>query len=275
MPITAQSTVDPAFQPLHEQITEAMHRLNVPGVAVGILLDDQEHKAGFGVTNLDYPSPVLPHTIFQIGSITKTMTATLVMRLVESGALALDTPIRTYLPDLRLADEAVAAGVTLRHLLTHTGGWDGDFLLTLHTGRGDDALARFVERLPEAEQLTPLGTVWAYNNTGFSLAGRVIEVVTGKSYEAAATELLLTPLGLTDAVFFPEDAMLHSFAVGHNVGAKMPEVARPWPLQRHSGPAGGLPPPSATCCALPASRWAMGMRRTGRSTFQDPHSMRC
>jgi CubicO group peptidase (beta-lactamase class C family) len=237
---TVDPTVDPTFEPLREQISAAMRRLGVPGVAVGVLHEGKEHTASFGVANVDHPSPVSAETLFQIGSITKTVTATVVMRLVEAGALDLDTPIRAYLPDLTLADESVAQRVTLRHLLTHTAGWEGDFALTLNTGRGDDALARFIARLPEAEQLTPLGELWSYNNAGFYLAGRVIEAVTGKLYEAAAKELALAPLGMAHAFFFPEEVMLHSFAVGHNVVGERAEVARPWPIPRNANAAGGI-----------------------------------
>ncbi len=237
---TTPSAVDPIFEPLHERIKAAMQRLNVPGVAVGILHDGKEHTAGFGVTNVDHPSPVSAETLFQIGSITKTLTATAVMRLVEAGALDLDTPIRAYVPDLTLADGSVATRVTLRHLLTHTAGWEGDFALTLNTGRGDDALAGFIAVMREAEQQTPLGAVWSYNNAGFYLAGRVIELVSGKPYETAAKELALAPLGMTHAYFFPEEVMLHSFVVGHNVVGERAEVARPWPIPRNANPAGGI-----------------------------------
>src|SRR5262249_15197859 len=146
-------------------------------------------------TNVNHPATVAADTLFQIGSITKTMTATIVMRLVEMGKLDLGTPIRAYLPDLRLSDEAGAARRTMRHLLTHVGGWEGDYLIFADTGRGDDALARFIAKMEGAPQLTPLGEVWAYNNAGFYIAGRVIEAVTGQSYEMAAKKLQLVPLG--------------------------------------------------------------------------------
>jgi CubicO group peptidase (beta-lactamase class C family) len=253
---TPPSAIEPAFEPLHEQIRAAMQRLGVPGVAVGILHEGTEHTAGFGVTNVDHPSSVSAETLFQIGSITKTVTATAIMRLVEAGKLDLDTPIRSYLPDLRLADESVAVHVTLRHLLTHTAGWEGDFALTLNTGRGDDALARFIARLPEAEQLTPLGELWSYNNAGFYLAGRVIEAVTGKPYESAAKELVLSPLAMTHAFFFPEEVMLHRFAVGHNVVGERAEVARPWPIPRNANAAGGIT--TSVGDLLRYARFAMG-----------------
>ena len=100
---------DEVLRPLAERVTEAMARLRVPGVAVGLLLDGTEHTAGFGVTNVEHPLPVDADTLFQIGSTTKTATATLALQLAEAGRLDLDAPVRAYLPDLRLADEAVAA----------------------------------------------------------------------------------------------------------------------------------------------------------------------
>jgi len=114
-----------------------------------------ERTAAFGVTNVDNPLPVDADTLFQVGSITKTFTATAAMRLVDEGRLDLDRPLQTDLPDLRLVDPQVAAAVTPRHLLTHTAGWVGDYFSD--TGRGDDALARYVAEMAELEQLTPLG----------------------------------------------------------------------------------------------------------------------
>ena len=223
---------------LGEQVMEAMEPLHVPGVAVGILHDGQEHVAGFGVTNVEHPLPVTPDTLFQIGSITKTFTGALAMRLVEMGRLDLDAPIRAYLPGLRLSDESAAARVTMRHLLTHTGGWVGDYFNDF--GYGDDALAKMTTKLADLPQLTPLGEIWSYNNAGFYLAGRVIEMVTGKSFEAAMRELVLDPLGLSLSFFFPEKVITHRFVVGHNVVDEQPRVARPWAVGRAIHPAGGI-----------------------------------
>ena len=118
----------------------------------------------------------------------------------------------------------------MRHLLTHTGGWDGDFFPD--TGNGDDALARYVELMADLPQLTPLGTILSYNNAAFSLAGRVIEAVTGKTYEAALKELVLDPLRLKHSFLFPTDVMTHSYAVGHATIADKTIVLRPWQVTR-------------------------------------------
>ena len=210
----------------------------VPGVSIGLVADAEEWLAGFGVTNVDHPLPVDADTLFQIGSITKTFTATALMRLVEQGMVALDEPVRTYLPDLRLGDEDVAKRVTLRHLLTHRGGWFGDFFED--TGADDDALARYVAKLHTLEQLTPLGELWSYSNSGFALAARVLEVRTGMSAEMALTELVLRPLGMTRSFFFARDAITHRVAAGHFIFDDGAHVARPWYIPRNAHAIGGL-----------------------------------
>jgi CubicO group peptidase (beta-lactamase class C family) len=210
----------------------------VPGVAVGVLHESETYTAGFGVTNVDHPLDVTADTLFQIGSITKTFTCTAVMRLVEAGKLGLDATVRTYIPDFKVADEEASAGVTVRNLLTHMGGWAGDFFHG--TGAGDDALARYVADMNDLEQIAPLGTVYSYNNSGFSVAGRLIELVTEQPFEAALKELVLEPLGLERCFFGAGDVITHRFAVGHYGEVGSMGVARPWPLPRAVHAAGGI-----------------------------------
>src|SRR5262245_25415600 len=119
--------VDADFRKLCDYTIEAMEKSGVPGVAVGVLRDGKPMTAGFGVTSVNHPLPVTSDTLFQIGSTTKTITATAAMCLVEAGKLELDTPIRKYLPDLKLPSPETTENITMCHLLTHVGGWDGDF----------------------------------------------------------------------------------------------------------------------------------------------------
>jgi CubicO group peptidase (beta-lactamase class C family) len=240
---TPHGDPDALFAEFDAYLTRRMAELRVPGLAAGVIAGDREHVAGFGVTSVDHPQPVDAHTIFQIGSTTKTVTATALMRLIERGELDLEAPVRTYLPDFRVADADVSETVRLRHLVTHTAGWNDD-ALTRETGDGDDALASMVAGLADVPQVTPLGRYYSYNNGAVCVAGRVIEAVTDQTYEAAVADLVLKPLGLKDASFFPEEIITRGFAVGHAAPpdnpAGDPVVLEPWGLARCVNPAGGM-----------------------------------
>lgn len=226
-------------QDLQAAVTRAAQELAVPGVAVGVYYQGAEHYAFHGVTSVENPLPVDAGTLFQFGSTGKTYTATAIMRLVDRGEVELDAPVRRYVPELTLKDEQTAQRVTVLHLLNHTAGWAGDMLD--NTGTGDDALARYVPRMARLEQVTPLGTVVSYNNASLSLAGRLIELVTGQTFEDAMKELVFEPLGLTHSFFFPNDVMTRRFVVGHNQQSDgRITVARPWALPRGGNPAGGI-----------------------------------
>lgn len=223
---------------LQTELTRRAQARSAVGAAVGVSIGDKEELAFFGTRNVDTGLAVDAPTLFQIGSIGKTHTATAVMCLVEQGSVSLDDPVRKHVPELRLADEAVADAVTVRHLLNHTAGWDGNRLD--NTGDGDDALARFVELMADFDQDFPPGERVSYNNSSYSLAGRLIEKVTGKTYETALQELILDPLGMSNSYFFPNDVMTRPFAVGHLAGDDdVYRVTRPWAMARSTWPAGG------------------------------------
>src|SRR6185437_7572634 len=112
---------------LDEYVRSEMTRWTVPGVAVGILRDGQRELYGYGLASIETEQPVRPDTLFQIGSISKVYTATLIMRLVDEGKLALYELVITYLSDLKLNDEEALQTITLRHLLSHTSGLFGDY----------------------------------------------------------------------------------------------------------------------------------------------------
>ena len=223
------------------RLARLAERHGVPGVQLGILRHDPDGEdevvvTTYGVLSLDTQQPVTPDAVFQIGSITKVWTATVVMQLVDEGLADLDAPVVEVLPELRLADPDVTKHVTLRHLLNHTSGIDGDVFTD--TGRGDDCLERYVELLGEQTQNHPLGATWSYCNAGFSVLGRVIEKLTGKTWDEAMRERLFAPLGLEHAVTLPEEALLHAAAVGHVTQDGAKSVAPIWQLPRSIGPAG-------------------------------------
>lgn len=224
---------------LPDVIAETCRACSVPGMAVGIMTESGRETFVYGVASVDTGCPVRRDTLFQIGSITKVYLATLAMQLVEEGKLALDTPVVSYLPDLQLADPAARETITLRHLLTHTSGLEGDRFDDY--GYGDDALARYVAGLRAAQQIHPPGRYWSYCNSGFSLAGRVIEVVTGQSFEEAMRERVFRPLGLERTFLFAQEVLGYPFASGHRTDARgRPEVVRDFVLPRSVHPAGGI-----------------------------------
>ena len=223
---------------LQARLEAVITEKKVPGAVLGVLDGDGVSVYAAGLTNKNTGVDVTTDTLFQIGSITKVWTATLVMRLVDEGLLDLDEPVVTYLPELRFADADVTVKVTLRHLLSHSSGIGGDHILD--TGRGDDNLERYVATCAELGQEHELGATMSYCNTGYSLTGRVIEKVTGKTWDQVLRERLIVPLGVTHTNTLPEEAILFRVAAGH---VKLPgqddeQVTPMWVLPRSAGPAG-------------------------------------
>lgn len=232
----AQAPADPVFESLAALTTAKMREFHVPGVALGVLRNGQATIRGFGVTNVDYPQPVTSDTVFPLASISKTVTTTTVMRLVEQGKIDLRAPVRKYLPDFRTTDEAASREVTVWNLLTHTSGWEGQLSAA---DKGDETLARFVASLSTDMQLAPPGAAWSYNNAGFGVAGRIIEVVTGRTFNDAVDDLVFKPLGLKLAFSRLSDLVVHRFAAGHIVSADgTPTMQRSFTLGSTT-PAGG------------------------------------
>jgi CubicO group peptidase (beta-lactamase class C family) len=208
MPSSLAADASPEFRAVAEALIAAMRKYQIPGTALGILTGDREEHATFGVASVSSLRPVTPATLFQIGSVTKTFTATAIWRLIDEGALALDAPVRRFLPDLQLQDEGTAARVTVANLLDHSAGWYGEDSGGFDTSSDDDALARYVaERLPDLPQMFPCGAFFSYSNAAFTLLGRLLEVATGSTYNAAMQSLLFDPLGLADT-FLERDAVL-------------------------------------------------------------------
>ncbi len=230
----------PTQPEIQEALDELCAKRGIPGAVCGVVVDGEVTVAASGVANLNTGLPVVRETLFQAGSIGKSYTATAIMQLVDEGRLDLDAPLREYLPDLRFADGGVSQTLTSRQILTHTAGIDGDRLdEDFAFGRGDDCLARYVSSLVDLPLITAPGGLWSYCNSGYIVLGRVIEVLTGTTYEQALTTRLLEPLGAKDTLFFPGDMVTHSLAVGHVRQGDSPAVVAPkWEMSRAAGPAG-------------------------------------
>ncbi|HZT77904.1 MAG TPA: serine hydrolase domain-containing protein [Vicinamibacterales bacterium] len=237
--LAARPQADSRFDALVALATEKMAAYHVPGVALGVFDHGTTTLRGLGVTNVEDPLPITEHTVFPIASISKTFAATAMMRLVEQGKVDLHAPVRRYLPDFRVADDTVSREVTIWHLLTHTSGWEGQ---VSGPDRGEDTLRNFVasDTVTGLMQLAPTGAAWSYNNAGFSIAGRVIEVVTGESINAAIRDLVFQPLHLEHAGTTPGEFIVNRFAAPHaNHGDAPPTLMRPF-VPSTSVTAGGV-----------------------------------
>ncbi|MFG1678782.1 serine hydrolase domain-containing protein [Nonomuraea sp. NPDC049269] len=211
---------------------------HVPGAALAVLVDGQVHELASGLLHRGTGVEVTPDSIFHSGSIAKVYTATLVMRLVDEGRLELDAPVVDVLPEFATPDPEATQTITIRQLLSHTGGVTNDF--NHDSGRGDDCLAKYVEAAREVALDCPPGTAVSYGGLGYVVLGRVIEVVTGLTWDQALKELLFAPLGLQRSMTLPEEALRFRVAMSHlGEPGKDPDPAPVWDMMpRSAGPAG-------------------------------------
>src|SRR5215218_9943249 len=209
--LRAQPT-NPRFDALVSLTEAKMREFGVPGVTIGVIDGASLTTRGLGITNVEDSLPVTAHTVFPIASISKTFAATAIMRLVEQRKVDLHAPVRTYIPAFKVRDEAVSRDVTVWHLLTHLGGWEGQ---VSGPDRGTETLKNFVGTITDLMQVAPPAAAWSYNNAGFSLAGRVIETVTGTPINRAIRDLVFQPLGLEHAGTTAGEFIVQRFAAGH------------------------------------------------------------
>ncbi|WP_293696092.1 serine hydrolase [uncultured Agrococcus sp.] len=229
-----------AFDLQKWQTTLDEHTANgmTPGVSLAVLADGEVHTAASGVLNIATGVEATTDSVFQIGSVTKLYTSTILLALSDEGLLDVDEPIVTYLPELTWPDPDARRSVTTRHLLTHTSGIDGDHFLDL--GRGEDVLSRYVDTLGELTQVLPVGAAWSYCNTGFAVAGRLVEKLTGLTFDEAVMQRLFAPLGLDHSCTLPEEALKFRAAYGHVPSAEGLELAPTVSTPRTMGSAGGI-----------------------------------
>jgi len=224
---------------LTEVLRAAAEEHGTPGASVGVLVGGEAIVASYGVTSVEHPCPIGPDTLFQVGSITKTFTAAAVMLLVEEGRLALEDPVARFLPALGPATALDLDAITVEDLLAHRAGFDGDHLFVQRVT--DDLTA-----LRGARRLFPPGTGFSYCNAGFSIAGAVIEAITGRAFEQVLHERLLRPLGMATAGFRADEVITSPVALPHWVHQGRAHLLRGagwqpgWELGAVDRPAGGL-----------------------------------
>jgi CubicO group peptidase (beta-lactamase class C family) len=222
---------------IQRRLDALARRHQVPGATLAVSRGDELIDFATGVISARTGVAATPDTVFQIGSNTKLMTATLIMQLADAGRADLDVPVRQYVPTLELAEPGAADAITLRHLLTHTSGIEGDYFAEF--GRGDDAVGRYVDSLKTIGTIHRPGQLWSYCNSGFVLAGYVVEQLTGQPFHQVLRERICEPLGLGSVTVLAEEMIAPRCAVGHLPGPGGVPVVPPVVLMgTASAPAG-------------------------------------
>lgn len=155
-----------------------------------------------GYQNFEEKKPMRTDSIFQIMSMTKSVTAVGIMMLMEEGRLALSDSVEKYLPEFRPLKRTWRP-ITIRDLMTHTSGVNTPEMIRNIMSTLDLTLAEAVSYYAQAPLEFEPGTQWKYSNAGIAVLGHIIEVVSGQPYERFIGERILRPLGMQDSFFFP------------------------------------------------------------------------
>ena len=181
-------------------LAEHADRHSVPGAAIGILRGGVVTTATYGSAKIGTGEAVTAETRFSAGSLTKSMVATVIAVLADAGRLSLDDPVSAHVPELR--GGAWAEVATVRDLLANRSGLPLraalEFGFAEHRDSDDGALARLVA---EIDSVQPAGAVWSYTNVGWCVLGRVIETVTGDTWEVAMRHHLFDTAGMSSTTF--------------------------------------------------------------------------
>ena len=201
--------IEKAVKEFEGFVKTALTNRQAPGAAVAILRDTNIiFLKGYGLRDVTKPDSIDTRTVFRLGSVSKSVTATLAAVLVNDSVIRWDDPVTKYLPDFRLKSMEATGKLTLRHLLSHTMGLPYHaYTIMVEDHTPYDTL---IGHLKDLDLVGKPGELYSYQNVGFSLIGSVIEKATGKKLEAVFTERLFQPLGMNDASASFEKIMVNS-----------------------------------------------------------------
>jgi CubicO group peptidase (beta-lactamase class C family) len=237
-----KSDIPERFQKFADAVEQDRVLLGAPGISVAVVERGEVTFAhGFGKKDASRSDPVLPTTLFRIGSCTKMLTAIGLLQAVDQGYVNLDDPVTKYIPGFHLSKTPDAvAGIKVRHLLSHTSGlFDYGETNAPASEQTDSALAEFVNgRMADLEYVaSPPGAVYAYTNLNFTLAGLIAETVSATPYRTLMHDRVFAPLGMIRTYFLPSEVLADGdYAVGVNCqdkgdarcfNADMPAVVQP------------------------------------------------
>jgi CubicO group peptidase (beta-lactamase class C family) len=227
------------IQEYRQLIPQLMAEQGLPGLAVAVVDDTRVlWVEGFGYTDDDHKTAITPDTIFSVQSTSKTFTAVAVMLAVQDGLLDLDTPVTTYLPDFTvhsIFEENPERKITLRMLLGHTAGFTHEAPIGNNFDLGPVTFEEHIQSISDTWLRFPVGTGYAYSNLGISLAGYILQTVSGQPFAEYVEEKLLLPLGMVNSSFDTAKIRANpNRAIGHS--EPLPQV----PLEIPIVPEGGL-----------------------------------
>jgi CubicO group peptidase (beta-lactamase class C family) len=237
---------------LQNYVERKVYQFGVPAVSIAVWHDNRLHCAAAGVLNVETGVAATIDSVFQIGSVTKMLTASLVMLLVDDGKIELDRPIKDYFPTFHVLERRSTQTITVRNLLSHTSGLISDSSITPGDPQDEvSGIARYVDRcflLPQAHR--QIGKKFSYSNAGYVIAGRVIELVSGQSWWEAVEERIFAPLGMTHSLVRAAEVLRYRAAMGHFVSGNRQErkvaVAPYCYLSAGMGPSGSTTTMSAS-----------------------------
>lgn len=202
--LAAAATPEGQLAGLDQFIEKVMKDWQVPGLAVAVVKGDEVvYARGFGYRDVEKKLPVTPQTLFAIGSITKSFTVTAMGMLVDDGKLEWDRPVREFLPDFRLHDEAATERMTPRDLVTHRSGLPRHDALWYNSAFSREEMYR---RLRHLEPSRDFRNNFQYNNLMFMTAGVAVERLSGKKWEAFVRERIFQPLRMAASNFSVHDS---------------------------------------------------------------------
>ena len=231
-------TVQGAIAQLEPMITDALAKTGVPGLAVGIVFQDELiYAKGFGVRSVDAADAVDPETVFQLASVSKSLASTAVSTVVTSGEITWDDQVVTHLSDFEMSDPWVTREVTLRDCFSHrTGmyGTAGDDLESIGFGRDE-----IIQRMRYLDLTGKFRQTYSYSNFGLTLGGEAAAEAVGLTWEDLCDQRLYGPLGMTSS-----SSRYADFAAQSNRAELHVQVDGVWTqmLERHpdaQSPAGG------------------------------------
>jgi CubicO group peptidase (beta-lactamase class C family) len=221
----ASAAEAPRVEGVEQVLDEGADRAGAPGAAYAVVHAGGEFAGGTGSTSDG--DAVTAQTPFVIGSTTKSFTALAVMQLVEEGRVELDAPVRRYVPELQLAEDAAADDITVRHVLQQSSGIPeaagGPVLGSAREGSALEA----VDELRNETLHSPPGSRWEYANANYVLAGLVVERASGLPYADYVEERIFAPLDMLRSTAGADEARELGVTAGHQLVFGVPVASGP------------------------------------------------